>query len=256
MAVSKLLSGIKKVSEEVSSHDLEVSGGSNFINACGVYPVTIEKAFITGTKNGGVQLDLHFGGANSLNTRLYIVTVEKDKKGKPVLDEDGNPTKITTCKMQGKIVSLPDYKTFKHIIFLATGKGQELSEMTVKEETIKYKDFGKNIEVEAETIVDLIGKEIQIGVRLEEQYNYEDGETDKTSLKVNQNGDVVYKKVLESIFNAGGFDAAEVIKNAEEPKAIKSKIAFLESDKGIKRVALEAPEVEESEDAEEEELDF
>ena len=111
---------------------------------------------------------------------------------------------------------------------------------------------------DAETLVDLIGKEIQIGIRLEEQYNYEDGETDKTSLKTNGNGDVVYKKTLESVFNVEGFDTVEVIKNAEDPKAIKSKIAFLEGDKGIKRVKLDAPEIEESEEEtiDEDELDF
>ena len=240
MALSELLSGIEAVSEEVSSHDLETGGGS-FINACGVYPTTIEKAFMTETKKGGVQFDIHFGGANSINIRLYIVSMKNGKK-------------ITTCQMGGKTVSLPDFKMFKQIMFLATGKAQDLSEVATKTETIKYKDFGKDVEVEGETVVDLIGKDMQIGIRLEEQYNYEDGEVDKTSLKVNQNGDVVYKKSLESVFNADGFDTAEVIKNAEEPKAIKSKIAFLESDKGIKRVKLEAPEEEEIE--EEEELDF
>ena len=77
--VSNLLSGIEKVDEEVSAHDLEVNSGGSFINECGIYPVTIEKAFMTPTKKGGVQLDLHFGGANIINTKLYIVS---NKNGK------------------------------------------------------------------------------------------------------------------------------------------------------------------------------
>jgi len=242
--LSKLLSGIEAVSDEVSSHDLEVSGGG-YINQCGVYPTTIEKAFMSNTKRGGVQLDVFFSGANKIDITLYIVSKKNGKL-------------ITTCQMGGKTVSLPAFKMFKQIMFLATGKAQDLSEVKTKVETIKYKKFGKNVEVEAETLVDLIGKELQIGIRLEEQYNYEDGETDKTSLKVNSNGDVLYSKELESVFNVNGFDAQEMIKDAEEAKAIKSKIAFLESDKGIKRVKLEAPEVEEGEAKEEEDdiLDF
>jgi len=242
--VNGLLSGIEEVSEEVSSHDLENSSGGGFINACGVYPTTIEKAFLTPTKKGGVKLDIFFGGANKIDIELYIVSFKDGKK-------------ITTCKMKGKTVSLPDFKMFKQLYFLATGVGLDLNEVETKTETIKYKKFGKAVSVEAESIPALIGKEVQIGIRLEEQYNYEDGEEDKTSLRVNTNGDVVYKKELESIFNADGFDAMEVLKEATEAKAIKSKITFLESDKGIKRVKLELPEVEETEEEEaEDELDF
>ena len=242
MSVSKLLSGVEAVSEEVSSHDLEVGGTGGFINECGVYPVTVEKAFMSNTKKGGIQLDLHFGGANSFQTTLYIVSMKNKKL-------------VTTCEMKGKTVSLPDFKMFKQIMFLATGVAQDLNEINTENETIKYKAYGKDVTVKAETLVDLIGKTLNIGVRLEEQYNYEDGETDKTSLKVNQNGDVVYKKSLESVFNESGLDAQEVISDVEEGKAIVAKRKFLEGDKGIKRVKLELPEIDETEEPEDE-LDF
>jgi len=235
MSISNLLSDIEEVDSEVSSHDLEVNSGGSYISEGGIYPTTIDKAFMSPTKKGGVQLNIMFGGANKIDCVLYIVSMKNGKK-------------ITTCQMQGKTVSLPDFKMFKQIMFLATGKARDLSEVKTKTETIKYKAYGKDIEVEAETVVDLIGKDIQIGVRLEEQYNYEDGETDKTQLKTNQNGDVVYKKSLESVFNVDGFSTEELLKEAEEPKAIKSKEAFLTGAKGIKRVTLEFPEDEVVED--------
>jgi len=241
--LSKLLSKVEAVDEEVSSHDMEVGGGSNYISECGVYPTTIEKAFMSNTKKGGIQLDLHLGGANKIDFTLYIVSMKNKKL-------------ITTCQMQGKTVSLPDFKMFKQLYYLATGEGLDLHEMETTEETIKYKAYGKDVTVEAETITQLIGKEIQVGVRLAEQWNYEDGETDKTSLKVNQNGDVVYKKELESIFNIDGFNAEEVLKDATETKALDSKVKFLESDKGIKRVKLEEPEIEDVEEEDEDTLDF
>lgn len=234
--VSKLLSDIVEVDEEVTAHDMEAGGsGGSFINECGVYPTTIEKAFMTPTKKGGVALNLHFGGANKIDTILYIVSVKNKKK-------------VTTCVMQGKTVSLPSFKMFKQLYFLATGEGLDLHEMKTVEETIKYKSYGKDVEVEAETITELIGKELQIGIRLCESYNYEDGETDKTQVKTNQNGDTVYDKELESVFNVEGFSAEEVINDADETKAIESKKKFFASDKAIKRVKLEEPEVDEDED--------
>lgn len=232
--LSKLLSGIVEVDEEVASHDMESGSSGGFINECGVYPTTIERAFMTPTKKGGVALNLHFGGVNKVDVILYIVSVKNKKK-------------VTTCVMQGKTVSLPSFKIFKQLYFLATNEGLDLHEIETKTETIKYKAYGKDVTVEGETISALIGKDLQIGIRLCEEYNYEDGELDKTQLKTNQNGDVMYSKELESVFNSKGFNAEEMLKDAEEPKAIKSKIAWLESDKGIKKVRLEKPEPEEGE---------
>lgn len=257
MALGSLLKGIEKVSEEVSANDMN-SGGSNFINTCGVFPVTIEKAFMTATKNGGVQLDVHFGGENILQHRFYIVTVKKDNKGKPIKNEDGEPIRVTTCKMQGKTVSLPDFKTLKQLYFVATGEAKDLEEIETKVEDIKYKEYGKTVEVEGETLVDLIGKEVNIAVRLEEEYAWdkEAGETDKTQLKVNGNGDTIYKKSIEEVYSAEGLAAIEIIKETE-PKMMESKRTFLEGDKGIKRVTLELPEEEEVEiEDDEDEIEF
>jgi hypothetical protein len=245
MGLENLLSGIT-VDEEVSSHDMETSTGGAFINACGVYPTTVERAFMTPSKSGGVQLDLHFTGENIFNTRLYIAIVDKKTKKKKV-----------TCVMQGKTVSLPDFKLLKQLYFLGTGQGLDIGEIETTTEDLEFKEYGKVVKVEGvETISNLIGKEVQIGVRLEEKYNYEDGETDKTSLKTNQNGDVVYDKKLESVFSKDGFDTMEIIKESLAPSAIESKKKFLESEKGIKRVKLEAPEVVEDEVVEDDEIDF
>ncbi len=230
MALGQLLQGLD-LNEEVESHDLEASSGTNYINENGIFPVTIEKAFMTETKKGGVQLDVHFGGGNTINIRMFIVSVGKDGK------------RTTTCKMQGKTVSLPDFKLMKQLYFVATGEGKDLGDIKTKVETIKYKEYGEDIEVEAETIIDLIGKQVNIAIRLEEEYNYEDGEVDKTSLKVDSNGNTRYKKTLDDVYSSEGLHAIEIIKKSE-PKLMKAKEAFLLSDKGIKRVKLELPEIE------------
>ena len=68
--IKELMNSIVAVDETVSKHDIETSS-SNWINDNGVYAVTIDKAFISQTKKKGLQLDLHFNGANSFTTTLY-----------------------------------------------------------------------------------------------------------------------------------------------------------------------------------------
>lgn len=242
--VKDLFGNIEQVSEEVKATELETSGGSSFINECGVYPVTIAQAFVTKTKKGGVQLDLHFGG-NAFNTKLF-----------PVINKDGKL--VTTYTAKGKTFSLADFKMLKQLLFVTNGKPLDLADLTLEEETIKFKEYGKDVEVTGESIKELKGKEIQIGVRLEERYNYEDGEEDKTSLKTNSNGDVVYDKKLFSVYSKSGKTPTEIIKK-EEAKQIESDRKFLESDKGIKRVKLEKKEPEyevEVEGFDNDDLDF
>ena len=243
MSIRDLLKEVEEVSKEVSQDDLKSGGSGSFISTGGVYPATIEKAFMTETKSGGIKLDLMFGGANKIDIELYIISKKKGKL-------------ITTCQMDGKTVTLRSYKIFVHLYYILVGKAPKLSELNVKEETIKYKKFGKDITVEAGTLVDLIGKEVNIGIRLEEQYDYEDGETIKSRLKTNKNGDTLYNKDLESVFSKDGLSAQEMAKGVTEGTEMESKDKFLKGDKGVKRIKLEATEVEEDEEEDDEEVQF
>lgn len=239
---SNLLNKIVEV--EVEGNDLENNSGSSFIKEGGVYKVTVDKAFISQTKKGGLQVDLIFAGDNIWQETLYIASMKNKKL-------------TTTCKMGGKTVSLPSFKLFKQIMFLATNEPVDISTIETVEETIKYKAYGKDVEVDGETITALIGKEFTIAVRAEEEYNYEDGEVDKTSLKVDSDGNTRYKLSLYDVYNEDGLNAIEVVQEAEEPKAMIKTEEFLKSDKGIRRVVLELPEMEEDEiEDENDELEF
>ena len=241
MSIRDLLQEVEEVSKEVSQDDLKSGGSGSFINASGVFNTTIEKAFMTETKSGGIKLDLHFGGANKIDIGLYIISKKNGKL-------------VTTCKMGGKTVTLPSYKMFVQLYYIITGKAPKLSELNLKEETIKYKSFGKDVVIEADTLVDLVGKELNIGIRLSEKYSYADGEVDKTSLATNQNGDIIYDKELESVFSKDGLSAQEIAKGVTEGTEMESKDKFLKGDKGVKRVRLEAPEIEEDEEEDDEEI--
>ena len=244
--------------EELAKEELSNStGGSSYVTDSGVYKGTIARCFAYPTKVGGVCVEVHFEGDTSHNVKLYPVTVKK-KNGKPI-KENGNVVKTSTYTVKGKTQSLADYKMLKQLVFVAIGKGQELKDIVMEEKDISYKEYGKDKTVKAGELTELIGKTIHFGIRLEEEYNYEDGEVDKTAIKTNNNGDVVYKKPLFSVYDSEGKTALEIVKQAE-PTQIEKDKEFLASDKGIKKVKLEAPEIEEVEDVvddiDEDDIDF
>lgn len=244
MSLELLFQDVDTGSEELAKEELSNNSGSSFVNSCGVFKGTIERCFVTETKKGGVCLNLHIGGENIYTTKLY-----------PVIIKDGK--KVTTYSVKGKTQSLADYKMLKQLVFVATGKGQELKDIKIETQDISYKEYGKDVTVNGGMLTELVGKEIQFGVRLEEQYNYEDGEVDKTALKTNNNGDVVYDKKLFSIYSIEGKTALEIVKK-EEAKQVEKDKEFLASDKGIRRVKLEVPEIEDVEDVvdDSDEIDF
>lgn len=252
MAKSKFLSEVKEVSEELVSQELS-NGGMSFIKEGGVYPTTVSEAFIAQTKKGGLALELFFEGDNAWNTTLYIASNKKNPKTK-------QNELVTTFVAKGKVQSLGGYKLFKQLMFLATGKPIDLYSIEVEEAEITYKRYGKEVTVEAERVTDLIGKDIQIAIRQEEQYAYdkEAEEEDKTQLRVDDDGDIVYNLDLTDVYSKDGFSPVEMVKGAEEPKAIEEKRAFLSGDKAIKKVKLELPEIEEEEieDDDSDELGF
>ncbi len=248
---SKLLSGIVAVDAEVEAHDMEDRQGGSFINKNGLYKTTIEKAFIHVTKSKGRVCTVLFRGANTVDIDLFIVS---NKKGKL----------ITTCVQQGKTVTLQAYKLFKQLMVVVTGELSLIDEVMVEEETIKYKKFGKDVKVKGEVITALTGKEIQIGITLKANYEWDKEEEaeDKTQYKTDNNGDIRYDKELDSVFNIGGFSAEEILTDAEEAKSIEAKKKYLESDKAIYHPKLEESEAKEDDvttettDDSDDELDF
>ena len=248
MALGSLLKKVEKVSKEVTANDMKSSGGSSFIKTGGVYNTTIQKAFMTETKKGGVCLNIHFGGDNLINLKLYIVSCVQSGKDK------GNM--ITTCKMQGKTVSLPDFKMFKQLFYVATGEAKDLGEITTEVQTVKYKEYGQSKEEEAEVMVELEGKELNIAIRQEEEYAWDSDNkvTDRTALKVDDDGNPRYSLSLDGVYTIGGLSAMEAIK--EKPaKDMEAKKEFLSGDKAIKTVKLELLDIPD-EPEEEDELDF
>ena len=240
-----LLKDVDTGSVELQKEELSAkSTGSKYVNVAGVYSGTIERAYLTETKKGGVALNIHIGGESIADFVIY--PVRKDKNGK----------KVSTQEYNGKTTSISDYLLLKQFVFCATGKGQALEDIKLVGEEIKFKKFGKEVTVEGATLVDVIGKQIKFGVRAEEEYNYENGATDKTSLRTDNEGKVKYKLSLYSVYSTEGKIPAEAIKG-EDAKQIESDTIYLTSDKAIKKLKLEASEDEAPFDvAEEDDIQF
>jgi len=235
------LSEIEEVSEEISAKDLESNQSGGYIKEGGVYIGTIDKAFISQTKKKGLQVDLFFTGDCMHHETLYIAN--RNNKEKKL---------VTTCQMQGKTVSLPSFKMFKQLMFVVTNEPVDLTNIDTREEEIKYNKYGKDVVVKGETIDILLGKTVQFAIRASEQYAYdkEAKEEDKTQLRVNGDGDTLYNLDMTEVYSEEGFTAIELAKSATEAKSIVKMKEFLASDKAIKKVVLELPEVEEEDDLE------
>jgi len=238
-----LFQDIENTSEELQAEELENKSGSSYVKENGIYKSTIERAFIIKTAKGGAEFQLHLSGDNNFNVKMYPVVIDKKTK-----------KKVTTYTYAGKTQSLQDYKMLKQLIFVAIGKGQELSDVKLKEEEITFKEYGKDVTLDVATLTDIVGKEITYGVRCEEQFNYEDGEEDKTCIRTDDEGNPRYKMSLFSVYSKLGKTPLEIIKKEDATQIEKDK-EFLLGAKGIKKVKLELPEEDEIEAGEEAEAD-
>ena len=223
---------MEEVVEGKENRDLEGSAGINFIKTGGVYKTTIERAFLKPTKKKGLSLGIHTKGDNVVQLMLFPINIDK-KTGK----------RTTTNTFKGKTTTNGDFKLLKQLLFVCGESVSELKDMKVKEEEITYKAYGKEVTETVLLLTSCTDKEIGIGVKGSYEYNYEDGETDKTSYKVDNEGTPRLKLSLNSVYNSKGKTPIEMIKKEESVQLAKDKL-YLESEKSIYKPKLEESEVE------------
>ena len=179
------------VEVEVSEASMEVqSAGGNYVKKNGMYKGTIERAFLDKTKNGGYVANIHITGESTISLSLYIIN--KDKKTKKlVIDGTYN----------GKVITNTDAINLLQLYYICEGKLVNLLDLPLEEEEITYKEYGKDVTKEVMTLVGLAGNDVTYSATAKEQYNYEDGEEDKTALKTDKNGDLVYALKLLRFYN-------------------------------------------------------
>lgn len=247
LSLRDLVGDIEEV--EVNEKDMEVqSQGGNFVKKNGMYAGTIERAFLTETKNGGYVANIHISGASTISLQLYIIN--KDKKTKKLVI-DGN--------YNGKTIKNLDAVNLLQLYYICEEKLVNLLDLPLEEEEITYKEYGKDKTETVHTLVGLAGNDINYALTAKEQYNYEDGEEDKTALKTNKEGDLIYQLKLLRFYGEDCKVPSEMIKKLEAEQYDKDKV-YVESEKAVKKLELEEvsfDEVEEVAEADsEDEIDF
>ena len=139
--------------------------GSGFINESGMYDVEIKKAFVGESQSGAVYIYVEYDGEGKLENTMYITN--KDKQLYYTKD--------------GKQFPMPSYVEVKKINYLLTGEMiKSPAEMRTEERLIKHYEWAddpgdagrkKRVEkeIQAEVLVDWIGKKITIGVQMAER---------------------------------------------------------------------------------------
>jgi len=154
------------------------ASGSNYINASGVYPLTILAAFVTTSASGSEVIDF-FVESNGQNQVLYgnlRITNKTGPDGEPVVNEIGD-------------------KTFNHLIVVS-----DLDEvsMPVEMELPIGKDGKDKIVSVLEDFAD-----VEVQVRIQLEYSM-------------YNGKIQEKKVIRDFYRIGDGATAEEIVNESE----------------------------------------
>ena len=229
--------------EVIGNEDLVTSTGINFISQGGVYSTTIERAFLKETLKGGASLHVHTKGDNVIQLMAFPINV--DKKGK----------KTTTSEYKGKTTTNQDYKIFKQLFYVTGNAVVELNDVKKEVQTITYKSYGVDVTEEVLMLTDLTDKELHIGLKAKYEYNYEDGETDKTCYKTDRDGNPRLSLSISKVYDNEGRTPMEMIKDVEA-KDIEGDREYLASEKAIYKPKLEEAEEEIEVEAQPEELKF
>lgn len=232
LSIRELVGDIEEVEVNESAMEVQSQGG-NFVKKNGMYIGTIERAFLSETKSGGYVANIHISGASTISLQLYIIN--KDKKTKKLVI-DGN--------YNGKTIKNLDAINLLQLFYICEEKLVNLLDLPLEEEEITYKQYGKEKTETVHTLVGLAGNDINYALTAKEQYNYEDGEEDKTALKTDKNGDLVYQLKLLRFYGEDKKVPSEMIRKLDTEQYDKDKV-YVESDKAVKKLELEEVSFEE-----------
>jgi len=128
-------------------------GGSRTLES-GLYKTKITMAYLQKSKGGALGVFLHLKTTDDQEIRQTLWATSGDKKGNKTFYEDRN----------GKKQYLPGFNHANSLCLLTEGK--EISAMETEEKVVKLynKDAGGEIPTKVDMLVDLLGKEILVGL--------------------------------------------------------------------------------------------
>lgn len=211
--------------QEVSSQEVKDYSGSSFIKESGEYNFTIKKAFVTESKNGAIGIVTEFEGDAILEETFWITNADKE----------------TYYERNGKKFPMPSYVDVKKLNYVCTGEMlTELSAIKTEQRLIKHYKYVDDPEnegkkkrvddnIEADTLVDWIGKEVKLTIQMVQKEGW-----DKQAKKPNgqgavtKEGEPITDPVIIGFFNTDGFSAVESYKKAEKAEQLDKDLKRLE----------------------------
>ncbi len=167
-----------------------------------VHDATIAMAYITTAKSGALGLVLEAKCTRGFHKEtLWFVSG----------DEKGNKTYFID-KKSGDQVLLPGYICFKALLALTGSDAtpEQILENGLKTKVADVYDFDRKdvVDTEVDAVVDLIEKNVKLGLIEEIQDKY------------NSPGETVERFVLDKVFNTKGFTTSEVTAKLDAPEHI------------------------------------
>lgn len=140
-----------------TGNDIEDSGdviGGRGPLKSGLYDMAVEMAYVDKSKGGATSINLAFVGKNGEKLKVTEWVTSGDAKGgKNYYEKDG------------KKFYLPGFNTVNNLCLLTIGK--PLTELDTEEKTVKIYDWDqkKEVPMQKQVIMDLLGQEITLGVQ-------------------------------------------------------------------------------------------
>jgi hypothetical protein len=206
------LLGLLKEKAGVSDLELKDSSGSMFINDSGVYTVEIEKAFLMQSEGGAIGIYISYKGDVAHEETLWVTNKEQE----------------TFYNKNGKDYPMVGYVDAKKINYLLTGEMiDSLRKLATENRLVKHFKYVEDPEnegkkkkvenqIEAEVLIDWIGKESKILVQMVQKEGW-DKQTRKPSGvgAVTKDGEPITEATIIDRFNIDNLTATESFKGTE-----------------------------------------
>ena len=186
------------VEDDVAPEKDTLPAERSFSIDSGVYPVTIDLAYLVESKGGSTMLNIHFKedpfGGFTVKERLILTSGHAKGKKNTYTDSDGVKH------------LLPGMSHADSIAKLTCGKGFGQLMPSVEKKMVKLWNFDAKAEIptEVDVVMDLMGKKLQVGIlKVEENKRRNEG---GNWVDTNEKKD---KNELDRVFNEDGQTAIE-----------------------------------------------
>jgi len=195
-----------EIGSDIETTNEDTLGGGSFIRDSGLYPMSVDVAYLDKSKAGALSLNLHLrvieGDNRLVKETLYLTSG----------DTKGNKN-FYINKKTGKKVLLPGRSMGEQIARILTD--QPMAQLTPEEKTIKLYDFDlkKEVPTPVASLTEMVGQELLIGLHK----CVENKRVESNGKWVDTNNKREFNEI-HKVFYPDGFSVTE--RNAEAEEAV------------------------------------